>query len=301
MVAVVRRGRGPAAAAVALRAFTALAALVLLLSADAAHAARAAAPTAPTAAAATKAAAPSATDLECSRLPGCVECALMTPEEWQAARRSWLASKTASATGVRRPAAGGGGVSGRKLLWSLAARANTTRSGGSGSPRSGGGTYVRRAGAPIKVRGHGGYGAEGLVVSAQHPGTQTPTRLTPTPTHTHTHPHPHPHPRPALSYIQCTRCAGEAYRLQEHRCICNPGYGWQLAKAVKGTPAIKQLPICKQCPAGFASGPEAPDPGSGLMYAARRMSRHGAVCVSCPSKLSNAERTKCLTSKSSSG
>jgi len=55
---------------------------------------------------------------DCSRLPGCTTCAEMTPEEWQAARKAWLATRaTAKASGhpvvgaTTRPSS-----TGRKLM-----------------------------------------------------------------------------------------------------------------------------------------------------------------------------------------
>jgi len=94
------------------------------------------------------------------------------------------------------------------------------------------------------------------------------------PSHPPSHP-PHP-PRPA---------------------VCTAGYGWQLQKPVPGVSTAKQLPVCRLCPAGFASGPAAPEPSAfaaGLLWGSRRATRHGAVCVSCPTKASSKDRTKCV-------
>jgi hypothetical protein len=69
----------------------------------------------------------------------------------------------------------------------------------------------------------------------------------------------------------------------------------------KGGQQLRHLPECKKCPSGYASGPDAPHPAhvggraaGHASWTVRRTTRNGAVCVQCPSKQSNVERTRCV-------
>jgi hypothetical protein len=84
--------------------------------------------------------------------------------------------------------------------------------------------------------------------------------------------------------------------------VCTPGNGWQMQRAADGKLNTRRLPECKRCPAGFASGPAAPQPhgpSGQMLWMSRRAHRLGAMCVSCPSKLSNEKRTECLDTETS--
>jgi hypothetical protein len=86
--------------------------------------------------------------------------------------------------------------------------------------------------------------------------------------------------------------------------VCTPGNGWQMQRAPDGKLNARRLPECKRCPAGFASGPDAPQPhgpSGQMLWMTRRAHRLGAMCVSCPSKLSNEGRTQCLDTEVADG
>jgi len=92
--------------------------------------------------------------------------------------------------------------------------------------------------------------------------------------------------------------------------VCLPGYGWPLPPApVNGVPPPKPTtpPTCELCPAGTASGPNAPKPDFAglrakfgrqgarrLLAADRKFGKFGGFCVPCPSGKSSADGSSCL-------